>query len=164
MTTADPESRIVTTLPSDIEVLMERTFRAPRELVFRAFVDPELIPQWWGTRLSTTIVDTLDARPGGKWRFVSHTPDGAEYAFRGEFREVTPPERFVWTFEFEGMPGQIIVATLTFTEFDGKTTVTESAVFASKEDRDGMIEAGMEAGGNESYDRLAELLASLTSK
>jgi uncharacterized protein YndB with AHSA1/START domain len=164
MTTADPESRIVSTFPSDTEVVMERTFRASRELVFRAFVDPELIPHWWGSRSATTVVDTLDARPGGKWRFVAYAPDGTEYAFRGEFREVTPPESFVWTFEFEGMPGHIIVATLTFTESDGKTTVTETAVFASKEDRDGMIATGMEEGGNESYDRLAELLATLTAE
>ena len=164
MTTANPETRIVTTLPSDREIMMTRTFTAPRELVFRALVDPELVPQWWGQRGSTTVVEALDARPGGKWRFVQQAPDGNEYGFRGEFREVTPPERIVWTFEFEGMPGHVVVETMTLTESEGKTTITTHSVFDTTEERDGMIQSGMEGGANESYDRLAELLATLTAK
>jgi len=163
MTTANPETRIVTTLPSDREIMMTRTFTAPRELVFRALVDPELVPQWWGQRGSTTVVEALDARPGGKWRFVQQAPDGNEYGFRGEFREVTPPERIVWTFEFEGMPGHIVVETMSLTESGGKTTITTHSVFDTTEERDGMIQSGMEGGANESYDRLAELLATLTA-
>ncbi len=77
---------------------MTRVFDAPRELVFKAHVDPALIAQWWGLRSNTTIVDQLDARPGGKWRFVQRRPDGSEEGFRGEFREIVPPERFTWTF------------------------------------------------------------------
>jgi uncharacterized protein YndB with AHSA1/START domain len=164
MTTANPEVKIVTTLPSDREIVMQRTFAAPRELVFRALTDPELIPQWWGLRANTTVVDQFDARPGGKWRFVEHAPDGTEHGFRGEIREIVPPERFTWTFEYEGMPGHIVTDTMSLTESDGKTTITAHSVFATPEDRDGMIQAGMETGANESYDRLAELLTTLTAK
>ena len=147
--------------PSEREIRMSRVFDAPRELVFQAHIDPAHVRQWWGQRNSTTIVDTLDARPGGAWRFIQRDPDGNEYAFRGEFREIVPPERLVYTFEFEGMPGQILVETVTFEEQDGKTTVTSTSLFESTEDRDGMLESGMESGAIESWDRLAELLERL---
>ena len=158
--TQDPYKLDVSIL-SDTEVQLTRSFDAPRDLVFRAFIDPELVPQWWGQRSNTTVVDKLDARPGGEWRFVQTAPDGSEYGFRGEFREVTPPELITWTFEFEGMPGHVTVETMRFTERDGMTTITGTSVFASIEDRDGMLQSGMEAGAAETYDRLAELLATL---
>ena len=147
--------------PSDLEIGMTRVFDAPRELVFQAYTDPEHIPHWWGQRNSTTIVDTMDVRPGGLWRYIQRDPDGNEYAFNGEYREVVAPERLVYTFEFEGMPGHIVVNTMTFEERDGKTTITSTSLFASVEDRDGMLESGMESGANESWDRLAELLETL---
>ncbi len=146
------------TLPSDREVSMSRVFDAPRELVFKAHIDPKLVAQWWGQRYSTTIVDKLDAQPGGSWRFIQREPDGNEYAFRGEFREIVAPTRIVQTFEFEGMPGKIVVDTMTFEDLGGKTRVTTRSVFDSIEDRDGMLSTGMEEGANESWDRLAELL------
>ena len=149
------------TTPSDREITMTRVFDAPRELVFQAHTDPQHIPHWWGQRGSTTIVDTMDVRPGGAWRFVQRDPEGNEYGFRGEYREVVPPERLVYTFEFEGMPGQILVETITFEEHDGKTRLTSTSVFSSVEDRDGMLESGMESGAIESWDRLAELLQTL---
>ena len=149
------------TLPSDREIVMTRVFTAPRELVFKAHVDPTLIPQWWGLRSYTTIVDQLDARPGGKWRFVQRRADGSEEGFRGEFREINPPERFTWTFEWEGMPGHIGLETYTFEEHAGQTTLTATSVFNTAEERDGIIASGMEAGANESADRLEELLANL---
>jgi uncharacterized protein YndB with AHSA1/START domain len=158
--TQDPYKLDVSIL-SDTEVQLTRSFDAPRDLVFRAFTDPELVPQWWGLRSNTTVVDKLDARPGGEWRFVQTAPDGSEYGFRGEFREVTPPEVIIWTFEFEGMPGHVTVETMRFTERDGMTTITGTSVFSSIEDRDGMLQSGMEAGAAETYDRLAELLATL---
>jgi uncharacterized protein YndB with AHSA1/START domain len=160
MTISDT-SKLVVTLPSDLEIAMSRTFDAPRALVFRAFTDPALIPNWWGQRDSTTIVDKLDLRPGGQWRFVSHTPDGTEYVFHGEFREISPPERFTWTFEFEGMPGHVLVETMTFTEADGKTTYNSISVFDSIEERDGMLSTGMAEGAAESCDRMAEFLATM---
>jgi uncharacterized protein YndB with AHSA1/START domain len=159
--TTENTSDLTVTLPSDLEISMTRTFDAPRALVFKAFTDRELIPQWWGLRDSVTIVDKLDLRPGGEWRFVQRSPDGTEYGFHGEFREITPPDRITWTFEFEGMPGHVLVETLTFTEATGRTTITTNSVFDTVQDRDGMLKSGMEQGAAESYDRLAELLATM---
>jgi uncharacterized protein YndB with AHSA1/START domain len=149
------------TTPSDREIVMTRVFDAPRELVYQAHTDPNHITQWWGPRGLTTTVDALDVRPVGAWRFVQRDPEGNEYGFRGEFREVMPPERLVFTFEYEGMPGHILQQTITFDEQDGKTTVTSTSLFDSREDRDGMLESGMESGATESWDRLEELLDSL---
>jgi uncharacterized protein YndB with AHSA1/START domain len=142
-----------------LTVTMTRQFNAPRDLVWKANTDPDLMAQWWGQRGSTTIIDQLDLRPGGAWRFIQKAPDGAEYAFRGEYQEIVPPERFTYTFEFEGMPGHIIVETFHFSENDGVTTITAVSTYNSQEDLDGMINSGMEAGAAESYDRLEELLA-----
>ena len=147
--------------PSDREITMRRVFDAPRELVYQTHTDPNHIPRWWGPRRMTTTVDTLEVRPSGAWRFVQRDPEGNEYAFRGEFREVVPPERLVFTFEYEGMPGHILQQTITFEEHDGKTTVSSTALFDSVEERDGMLASGMESGATESWDRLAELLESL---
>ncbi len=157
-----PATRNATTitLPSDTEILITREFDAPRDVVFKAMTDPALIPQWWGPRKYETIVDTMDVRPGGAWRFINRG-DGQEFAFRGEYREVRAPERIVQTFEFEPLPGHISIETAVFTEQNGRTLMTTHTRFASKEDRDGMIASGMESGLRESHDRFAELLASL---
>lgn len=155
------ENATTFTKPSEREVGMSRVFDAPRELVFEAYTDPKHIPHWWGPRGYTTIVDQMDVRPGGRWRYINRAPDGAEYAFNGEYREIVPPARLVSTFEFEGMPGHISIDTATFDEVDGKTLVTVTSLFQSAEDRDGMLESGMESGATESWDRLAELLESL---
>jgi uncharacterized protein YndB with AHSA1/START domain len=152
---ADSSKTSTLTLPSDREIVMSRVFDAPRELVFKAHTDATLIPQWWGP---TTTVDKLDLRPGGAWRFVQRGQDGSENGFRGEFREIVPPERFVWTFEWEGMPGHILVETLTFEDLGGKTRLTTHSLFDSVEERDGMLKSGMETGANESWNRLAALL------
>ncbi|MBA3450010.1 MAG: SRPBCC family protein [Chloroflexia bacterium] len=146
---------------SDREIIMERVFDAPRELVFEAYTDPRHIPHWWGPRGMSTIVDSMDVRPGGSWRFVHRDQDDAEYGFHGEYREVVPPARLVSTFEFEGMPGHVLVDTATFEEVDGKTRLTVTSLFASGDDLDGMVASGMEAGAIESWDRLAELLETL---
>lgn len=146
------------TLPSDREIVMTRIFDAPRELVYKAHTDPALVPLWWGRRNYTTIVDRMDVRPGGAWRFVQHTPDGGEYAFNGVYREVVPPERIVQTFEFEGYPGHIQVETIVFEDLGGRTLLTSTARFDSLEDRDGMLQSGMEEGAVESWDQLEELL------
>lgn len=150
------------TLPSDREILMTREFNARRELVFRAYTDRTLIPRWWGLRDHTTTVDKMDVRPGGAWRFVCSDQEGNEYAFRGEYKEVVPPEKLVYTFEFEMMAGHVMTETLTFEERGGKTRMTTRAAYASKEDRDGMLASGMERGAAESCDRLEELLATLS--
>ncbi len=149
----------VLTTPSDREIVSERVFDAPRERVFTAFTDPELIPEWWGPRRLTTTVDKMDVRRGGAWRFVSRDSNGEEQGFRGTYREVTPPERVVQTFEWEGMPGHVIVETVTFEDLGGRTRVTNISLFHTNEERDGMVASGMESGLTESHDRLDEVLA-----
>jgi uncharacterized protein YndB with AHSA1/START domain len=151
------------TILSDREVVLMRSFDAPRELVFKAHTDPNLIPRWWGLRSNTTVVETMDVRPGGTWRFIQCDAQGNEFAFSGEYREVISPERLANTFEFEGTPGHFILDTLTFEEMpDGQTKLTATSLFETVGDRDGMLNCGMESGSNESWDRLAELLVSLS--
>jgi uncharacterized protein YndB with AHSA1/START domain len=142
------------------EIVITREFDAPRALVFRAMTDPAVIPLWWGPARYTTTIDKLDARPGGAWRFVQKGPDG-EFGFRGVFKEIVPPQRVVMTFEWEGLPGHISVNTLVLEERGGRTFMTSTSTFDSREDRDGMVESGMESGARESYDRLDTVLATL---
>ncbi len=153
--------KVEVTLPSDLEIRMTRSFQAPRELVFEAHIKPEHLRQWWGSRTSTLAVCDVDARVGGRYRFVSREPDGTEHGFRGEYRAVEPPSRLTYTFEYEGMPGHICVETLTFEESGGVTTLTSNSVYDSKDDRDGMLSSGMESGATELMDRLEELLRKL---
>lgn len=143
------------------QIRLTRSFAAPRDLVFRALTDSSLTPRWWGMRSSVTTVDRMDVWPGGSWRFVQTDPSGAEWAFRGEYLEIDPPQRIVQTFEFEGMPGHVATEAMTLTEQDGVTTITVVSTFADRADRDGMIASGMESGAAETYDRLEELLAEL---
>jgi uncharacterized protein YndB with AHSA1/START domain len=149
------------TTPSDLEILMVREFDAPRELLFKAYTDPEAIPHWWGPGRFSVTVDRMDVRPGGAWRYVSRGEDGAEFAFNGVYQEIVPPERIVCTFEYEGMPGHVSVDTATFEERDGRTTLTVRSRFATVEDRDGMINSGMEAGFAETLDRLLEYVRTM---
>lgn len=148
--------------PGTHEIRMTRVFAAPRALVFEVLTDPAHLAQWWGPRAYTTEVDKMEVKPGGLWRFVQRDPQGHEFAFHGVYHSITPPERVIDTFEFEGMPGHVILETLTLeAQADGTTRLIVSSVFQSVADRDGMLGSGMEGGANESYDRLAELLASL---
>ena len=145
---------------SDVEIELTRIFDAPRELVFKTMIDPDLIPRWWGPRRYSTIVDKMDVRVGGKWRYANRGSDGQEFWFNGEYREIVPPERVVQTFEFEPMAGHFSIDTATFEDLgDGRTLFRTRSVFQSKEDRDGMLGSGMESGAKETYDRLAEILA-----
>ena len=142
----------------DREIRIERTFDAPRERVFAAYTDPELIPRWWGPRQYTTKVVEMDVREGGEWHFVQEGGD-AEHGFRGTYREVTPPERIVQTFEWLGLPGHVSVETAEFEDLGDRTRVVTTSVFDTPEDRDGMLASGMESGLTETYDRLDEILA-----
>ena len=152
------------TTPTDREIHVERVFDAPRERVFAVFTDRELIPEWWGPRGTTAVVDQMDVRPGGSWRFVIRNSDGTETGFRGTYREVTPPERIVQTFEWEGMPGHVSVETATFEALGDRTKVTTRSLFHTPEERDGMLASDMERGLNETYARLDELLARLAAR
>jgi uncharacterized protein YndB with AHSA1/START domain len=146
------------------EMLITREFDAPRELVFQAFTDPELVPQWWGPRRLSTLVDKMDVRVGGQWRFINQDPDGNEYGFHGVYHEVCAPERIIDTFEFEGLPeaGHVCLETLTLEALPrGRTRLTAQSVFQSVADRDGALQSGMEEGLNDSYARLTELLETM---
>jgi uncharacterized protein YndB with AHSA1/START domain len=139
---------IAISTPSPTELVMSRTFDAPRDLVFAAHTQAEHLRHWWGRGNPLDV--TIDFRVGGAWRFVE-TSDGQQHAFRGEFREISAPETYTWTFEYEPMAGHIAVEKYVFTEEGGKTTVTSTTRFASQQDRDGMIQSGMEDGANQSY-------------
>ena len=148
--------------PGDHAIIMARVFNAPRELIFTVMTDPKRIPHWWGQRNTTTIVDKMDVQAGGLWRYVQRDQQGNEFAFHGVYHAITAPERVVNTFEFEGMPGHVLLETMTLeAQADRTTKLTVTSVFQSVADRDGMLSSGMEAGANESYDRLDELLAKL---
>ncbi len=150
--------------PGKQEIVMKRIYDAPRALVFKAYTDPSLIPQWWGPRRYATIVDKLEARPGGLWRFLNRDEYGNDYAFHGIYHEVSSPERIVATFEFEGAPGHVSLETLMLEESGGRTILTNRSVFQSVADRDAMLQHGMEEGAVETMDRLAELLAHIRSE
>lgn len=150
------------TLRSNLDVEFSRVFDAPRRLVFEAHAKAEHVRRWWGPRGSTMPECELDFRPGGRWRFVVRTEDGKQIAFFGEYREIHEPERFVWTFAFDGLPpGEAGLETYTFTEAVGKTTLVAVGHFKSIESRDAAIASGMEKGAAETWDRLAELLPAL---
>ncbi|NKY98147.1 SRPBCC family protein [Nocardiopsis alborubida] len=147
--------------PGQHDIVITRSFDAPRDVVFRAMTDPEYLARWWGLKENETVIDRADLRPGGSWRFVEHAPDGREYGFHGVVHDIVAPERFVQTFEFEGMPGHVCLETTTLEERDGRTLYTSTTVFQSVEDRDGMVESGMEYGLKQSMGVLDELLATM---
>ena len=149
------------TTPTEREIHIVREFDAPRERVFGVYTDPELVSEWWGPRGTTTTVDLMEPQTGGRWRFVARDSDGSETAFRGEYREVTAPERIVQTFEWEGMPGHVSVETAEFEDLGDRTRVVTTSIFHTTEERDGMLGSGMEGGMNETYQRLDEVLARL---
>jgi uncharacterized protein YndB with AHSA1/START domain len=162
MTTSN-RNQMTVTLPSDREIVLTREFAAPRDLVFEAYSSAEHLKHWWGQAASTITVCELDFRPGGAWRMVERDANGDEYAFRGEVREVARPERIVQTFEWEGLPGHISLETVQFEDLGGRTRVVATSVFDSVEDRDGMLQSGMEQGAGESYDRLEAYLRTLAA-
>jgi len=163
--TYEPVSRqvgaLTLTLASDTEIVMTRTFDAPRELVFRAHASCEHISQWFGRRRDSMPSCEMDFRSGGKWRFVNRDDDGNKLVFYGEYRLIIEPQRIDWTLGFEGMPGEPGLETLTLEEQDGRTILTTHSYFTSIEERDAAIESGMEHGATETWDRLAEHLGSM---
>lgn len=144
--------------PGKQELFITRWFDAPRALVFKAHTDPQAIPNWWGPGNLTTTIEALEARAGGRWRFVQRDLQGNQYAFHGVFHHVSE-ERIVQTFEYEGAPGHVQLETMTLEEIDGRTKMTAHSVFQTVEARDGMVGAGMESGFNEGMERLSKFLA-----
>lgn len=155
----------VVTLPRNTQILITRGFEAPRHLVYRAFTTPELIKRWWsGERGEVTSVE-VDLRVGGTWRYVMMANGGFQVAFHGEFREIVPDERLVSTELFEGVPDatedDATLNTTTFTEADGRTTLTTLVECHTQEIRDMILGSGMEGGMQEAMDRLEQVAISL---
>jgi uncharacterized protein YndB with AHSA1/START domain len=151
----------ITAEPGMPQIVTAREFAAPRDLVYRAHVDPDLLVRWLGPRALTTSIDRYDARNGGTWRYVQRDADGNQYGFHGVFHGDPSPDAIVQTFEFEGVPGHVCLQTVTFAEHGGGTLMRTVVAFQSVEDRDGMVASGMEAGVQDSGERLDELLAKL---
>jgi uncharacterized protein YndB with AHSA1/START domain len=127
----------------ELRAVMERTFDAPREAVFKAFTDPDAIPGWWGLRNQTTTVDKMEVKEGGAWRFVCYDESGNEYAFHGVYEKVDPPKLLSSTFNFEGIPGDHeLLETVVFEDLGGTTKVTSTAVYGNLEDLEGMVASG----------------------
>lgn len=147
--------------PGVPQIVITRAFDAPRELVYRAYTDPALLVQWLGPRRMTMTVERHEMRDGGTWRYIHRDTDGTEAGFHGVFHGTPSPDNLVRTFEYEGAPGHVSLETATFEDHGGRTLVRTNAVFQSVEDRDAMIQSGMESGVNEGMERLDELLARL---
>ena len=158
-TAQEPTVKATVTTPMDREIRIERIFNASRDRVWKAMTDPELVAEWWG-RGNKLVIEKLEVKRGGHWRFVEHSAEGV-HGFEGRFREVTPPERVVQTFEWDGMPGYVIVNTMTLQDLgDGRTKMVTTSLFHTTEERDGFLQSGMEGGMNQSYEALDRVLAS----
>jgi uncharacterized protein YndB with AHSA1/START domain len=154
----------VVTLPSSTEVLITREFDAPRHLVYQAWTTPELIKRWWSANRGEVTSAEVDLRVGGKWRWVMVTHRGFEVAFHGEYRELVPAERLVFTEVFEGVPAGEALTTITFHERGGRTSVTILVQHKTQEDRDAHINSGMEAGMQDAMDLLEQVAISLAER
>lgn len=140
---------------------VEREVEASRELVFRCFTDPDLLAQWLGPRRYRMRVETYEVRDGGRWRYIHYDDQGNEFGFHGVFHGSASPDGWVQTFEFEGAPGHVSMDTLTLEDLGRRTRIRTHSAFQSVEDRDAMVEAGMEMGVREGYERLDELVSRL---
>jgi uncharacterized protein YndB with AHSA1/START domain len=160
MTRAIADKTATITTPSEREIRIERIFNAPRERVWKAMTDPALITEWWG-RGNKLVIERYEPERGGHWRFVEHSDHGV-HGFEGRFREITPIERVVQTFEWDGMPGHVVVETMVLEDLgDGRTKIVNVSLFHTNEERDGMLQSGMEQGLNQSYAALDGVLARL---
>ncbi|OLC31512.1 MAG: polyketide cyclase [Armatimonadetes bacterium 13_1_40CM_64_14] len=153
-----PAATARVTTPTDREIRIERVFNAPRARVWQAFTDPKLIAQWWG-RGNKLVIERMEVERGGHWRYVEHSSDGPQ-GFEGRYREVTPPQRLVQTFEWDGMPGYVMIEAVNFEGLGaGRTRVVTTLLAHTTEERDGMLNSGMEQGMTQSYAALDTLLA-----
>ena len=165
--TTTSSGRAKLTLPTDEQILVTRDFDAPRHLVYEAWTTPELVKRWWHANRGTVTVVEIDLRVGGKWRYVMVADDGMEVGFHGEYREIVPDERIVSTEVYEGLPDGVseeeggTVNTVTFSEADGRTTMTLLIQTTSKVSRDAIIESGMESGLQDALELLEQTANSL---
>jgi uncharacterized protein YndB with AHSA1/START domain len=151
----------VVTLPTDTQILIKRDFDAPKHLVYKAYTTPELIKRWWSGDRGEVTSAQVDLRVGGKWRYVMTANGGFEVAFHGEYREIVPNQRLVTTEIYEGAPDAEGVVTHTFTEKDGRTTLTMLMQLPNRQTRDAIIDSGMEGGLQEALDHLEQVAVSL---
>ncbi len=154
----------VVTLPTDTQILITRTFDAPKHLVYEAYTTPELIERWWTAKRGSMTVCEVDLRVGGNWRFVMVTEDDFEVGFHGTYREIVPNEKLEATEVYEGVPGgddAPAINTLTFEEVDGRTHLTLLVEAGTKEVRDAIVESGMEDGMQDAFDLLEQAAISL---
>jgi uncharacterized protein YndB with AHSA1/START domain len=149
------------TLPTDEQILITRAFNAPKHLVYKAWTMPELVRRWWTAKRGEMTVAEIDLRVGGMWRYVMIADGGLEVAFHGQYREIVPNERIVSTEVYEGTPDAEALDTITFTELDGRTTVTLLVQHSSKAQRDAHINSGMEDGLQDALDLLEQVAISL---
>jgi uncharacterized protein YndB with AHSA1/START domain len=149
------------TLPTDEQILITREFDAPKHLVYKAWTTPELVRCWWSANRGEVTIAEIDLQVGGMWRYVMVAEGEFEVAFHGEYREIVPNERIVSTEIYEGMPEGQAVNTVTFTEADGRTTLTILVQHTSKEHRDAHIDSGMEAGMQDAMDLLEQVAGAL---
>jgi uncharacterized protein YndB with AHSA1/START domain len=161
MATMASKHRAVVTLPSSTEILITREFDAPKHLVYKACTTPELIKRWWSAKRGQVTVAKIDLRVGGQWRYVMVTDGGFEVAFHGEYREIVPNERIVSTEIYEGMPHAEALNIVTFTEQNGRTTLTTLVQHSVQAHRDAHINSGMEAGMQDAFDLLEQVAQSL---
>lgn len=154
----------ITAEPGMPQIIITRDFDAPRDLVFRAHTDPQLLVQWLGPRDLTLTIDRYDVRDGGTWRYIHKDAEGNEYGFHGVFHGTPSPDAIVQTFEFEGAPGHVKLDTTTLEQRGHRTLMRTVSSFQSVGDRDAMVRSGMERGARDSADRLEELLAKLQAK
>ena len=151
----------IITEPGVPQLVVSTEFLAPRDLLFRAYIDPGLLRQWLGPRGLTMIIDRFDPRGGGIWRFIHSGGDGTDHGFHGVFHGDPSRERIVWTFESEDFPGHVRLETVTFGERGDMTVVRQNTLYQSVEDRDAAVASGMDEGISESMERLDELLGRL---
>jgi uncharacterized protein YndB with AHSA1/START domain len=159
MTTTTNSAKV--SLPAETQILITREFDAPKHLVWKAYTTPELVARWWGGQRGKVTSAEIDLRPGGRWRYVMTANEGFEVGFHGEYSEVSPTDRLVHTEIYEGAPEGMGMITTTFTEVDGRTTLSQLCDYGDRAIRDAVIDSGMEGGMQESFDELEQIAVSL---
>lgn len=150
--------------PSDREIVLTRSFNAPRKLVWEAVTRPEHVRQWYGCSAFTLATCDIDLRVGGSYRYTMRTPEGVDHTMTGVYREIVAPERIVHTERYEttGFTSPDAMVTMTLSEQDGRTRLQTVVLHPNKESRDGHLNSGMENGARETFDRLATLLETMS--